>query len=119
LTGDGDWSDSGEYNDDRTHNAVNELTGRDTDDNGTDNFTLTYDELGNLTDDGENYTYKWDAFGRWGTSSASMRIPTPMGISTPTTSGTTSPTMRGGGCWRRFGRPTRIPRRSGCSTTRD
>jgi hypothetical protein len=43
---------------------VNELTARDIDDNGTDNFTLTYDGPGNLTDDGESYTYEWDAFYR-------------------------------------------------------
>ena len=64
LNGDGDWSDTDEYQDDRTHNTVNELTGRDTDDNGTDDYTLSNDEVGNLTDDGENYTYEWDAFGR-------------------------------------------------------
>ena len=64
LNGDGDWSDTDEYQDDRTHNTVNELTGRDTDDNGTDDYTLAYDGVGNLTDDGENYTYEWDAFGR-------------------------------------------------------
>jgi RHS repeat-associated protein len=64
LNGDGDFVDTNEVNDDRTFNAVNELTARDTDDNGTDNYTLTYDEVGNLRDDGENYTYEWDAFGR-------------------------------------------------------
>jgi RHS repeat-associated protein len=53
-----------EYNDDRTHNTVNELTGRDTDDNGTDNYTLVYDAVGNLTDDGESYEYVYDPFGR-------------------------------------------------------
>ena len=44
----GDYVDTGEYNDDRTHNDANELTARDTDDNGTDDFTLTYDKVGNL-----------------------------------------------------------------------
>ena len=34
---------------------MNELTARDTDDNGTDNYTLAYDAAGNMTDDGENY----------------------------------------------------------------
>ncbi len=53
-----------EYNDDRTHNDVNELTARDTDDNGTDDYTLTYDGDGNLTDDGESYKYVYDPFGR-------------------------------------------------------
>ncbi len=65
LNGDNDFADAGgEYDDDRTHNAVNELTARDTDDNGTDNFTLTYDKVGNLADDGEHYTYVYDPFGR-------------------------------------------------------
>ncbi|MEW6743202.1 MAG: RHS repeat-associated core domain-containing protein [Planctomycetota bacterium] len=64
LNGDGDWGDSNEYQDDRTHNAVNELTARDVDDNGTDDYTLTYDAVGNLTDDGQSYTWEWDAFGR-------------------------------------------------------
>ncbi len=64
LKGDGDFVDASELNDDRTHNVVNELTARDTDDNGTDNFTFTYDAAGNLTDDGESYTYEWDPFYR-------------------------------------------------------
>jgi len=64
LNGDGDWSDTDEYNDDRTHNDVNELTGRDTDDNGTDDYTLVYDETGNLTDDGESYKYVYDVWYR-------------------------------------------------------
>ena len=64
LNGDGDWGDADEYQDDRTHNAVNELTARDTDDDDTDDYTLTYDAVGNLTDDGENYKYRYDAYGR-------------------------------------------------------
>ncbi len=64
LNGDGDFVDANELNDDRTHNAVNELTARDTDDNGSDNYTFAYDEAGNLTDDGESYKYEWDAFYR-------------------------------------------------------
>ncbi len=64
VNGDGDYVDGSEYTDDRTHNAVNELTGRDTDDNGTDNYTLVYDAVGNLTDDGESYEYVYDPFGR-------------------------------------------------------
>jgi len=31
---------------------------------GTNNFTLTYDAAGNLTDDGEAYEYVYDGFGR-------------------------------------------------------
>ena len=53
-----------EHDDDRTHSDVNELTGRDTDDNGTDDHTLTYDAVGNLTDDAEDYKYVYDPFGR-------------------------------------------------------
>jgi RHS repeat-associated protein len=62
--GDTDFVDAGDYNDDRTHNDVNELTARDTDDNGTDNFTLTYFKTGAMNNDGENYKYVWDAWGR-------------------------------------------------------
>ena len=64
LDGDGSFTGTDEYDDDRTHNVVNELTARDTDNDTTDDFTLTYDEVGNLTDDGENYEYVFDAFGR-------------------------------------------------------
>ena len=64
LNGDGVFTATGEYADDRTHNDVNELTGRDTDDNGTDDFTLVYDEVGNITDDGEHWEYEYDALGR-------------------------------------------------------
>ena len=64
LNGDIDFSDAGELDDDRTHNAVNELTGRDIDDNGSDDYTLVYDEVGNLIDDNENYKYKYDVWGR-------------------------------------------------------
>ncbi|MFN0007039.1 MAG: RHS repeat-associated core domain-containing protein [Planctomycetota bacterium] len=64
LNGDGDFVDAGELNDDRTHNTVNELTARDTDDNGSDNYTLTYDAAGNMTDDGKDYEYEYDAFYR-------------------------------------------------------
>lgn len=61
---DTDYTDAGEFNDDRTHNVANELTGRDTDDNGTDNYTLTFDGNGNTTDDGNAYDYVYDAWNR-------------------------------------------------------
>jgi RHS repeat-associated protein len=64
LNGDGDWADTDEHNDTRTHNAVNELTAQDTDTSGGNDRTLTYDEAGNMTYDGVLYTYKWDAFYR-------------------------------------------------------
>jgi hypothetical protein len=44
--------------------VVNELLTRDIDDSSSVNFTLVYDDNGNLTDDGEHYTYEYDAFGR-------------------------------------------------------
>jgi len=64
LNGDGDWGDTDDVNDTRTHNAVNELSARNTNSSGGDEFTLTYDANGNLTDDGEDYEYGWDPFGR-------------------------------------------------------
>ncbi len=64
LDGDGFYTGTDEHNDDRTHNDVNELTARDTDDDGTNDFTLAYDAAGNLTDDGEEYKYEYDAFYR-------------------------------------------------------
>jgi RHS repeat-associated protein len=64
LNGDTDFVDTGEIDDTRTHNVVNELTGRDTDSNASDNYTLTYDAAGNQTDDGKAYTYVYDAWGR-------------------------------------------------------
>ena len=64
LNGDGDWADTDEYDDTRTHNDVNELTARDADSDSSDDFTHTYDAVGNMTDDGESYEYEYDAFGR-------------------------------------------------------
>lgn len=64
LNGNGTYTDTGDLNDDQTFNKVNELTARDTDDNGTDNFSLVYDDMGNLTDDGEDYEYVYDVWGR-------------------------------------------------------
>jgi RHS repeat-associated protein len=64
LDGSGTFTGTDEYDDDRTHNDFNELIGRDTDDNGTDDHTLVYNKLGQLTDDDEHYEYEYDAFGR-------------------------------------------------------
>ncbi|HKX46947.1 MAG TPA: RHS repeat-associated core domain-containing protein, partial [Planctomycetota bacterium] len=64
LDGDSNFNEADEENDDRTHNDVNELTTRDIDDDSSVDYTLAYDEVGNLTDDGESYEYVWDAFGR-------------------------------------------------------
>ena len=40
---------------------VNQLNARNTDSAGGDEFTLTYDGVGDMTDDGANYTYIADA----------------------------------------------------------
>jgi hypothetical protein len=59
---------AGEMNDTRTLNKRNELTSRsvyDKDNPSTPaTITLTYDKNGNLTDDGELYSYQFDAFNR-------------------------------------------------------
>ena len=64
LNGDGDFTDADELDELRAHNAVNEISNRDTNGDSTPEFTLAYDAVGQLTDDGEDYKYTWDAFGR-------------------------------------------------------
>jgi RHS repeat-associated protein len=61
---DNSYGGTDEYDDDRTHNDVNELTARDVDNDSTPDYTLVYDAVGNLTDDGETYKYVYDPFGR-------------------------------------------------------
>jgi len=64
LDGNGTYTGTDELDEERTHNTVNELVARDIDDDDTDDYTLSHDEAGNLTDDGEHYTYEYDAFYR-------------------------------------------------------
>ena len=64
LNGDGDWSDTGEHDETRTHNEVNEILTRDTNSSPPAEFTLTHDAAGNLTDDGESYTFEYDPWYR-------------------------------------------------------
>jgi RHS repeat-associated protein len=72
LNGDADWTDTDELDENNPlasgggehFNKANELAARDTDNNGSDNYTLAYDEVGNMTDDGKEYEYVYDAFGR-------------------------------------------------------
>ncbi|MBK8180816.1 MAG: hypothetical protein IPK67_18375 [Planctomycetes bacterium] len=67
LNGDADWSDTDEWQDSKTFNKVNEIGTRDLDATpGTtgDNYTLAYDPAGNMTNDGTDYKYEWDAFYR-------------------------------------------------------
>ncbi len=62
------YSDAGEYQEDGTFNPVNEWTKRELDTNNTAGYeltyNLTYDAVGNLTDDGKDYENVYDAFGR-------------------------------------------------------
>ncbi|MEX2219388.1 MAG: RHS repeat-associated core domain-containing protein, partial [Phycisphaerales bacterium] len=71
LNGDNDYLDNvppQEFQEDRTHNVVNELTDRDQDTNATagyeNAYNLSYNAVGGLSDDGVDYTYVYDAFGR-------------------------------------------------------
>jgi len=92
LNGDGDFVDTDEHNDDRTYNAANELTDRDVDDDGTDDYSLTWDAAGELTDDDESYEYVWDALGRLARSTTRARTSSPS--TTTTASGTARPSTR-------------------------
>jgi RHS repeat-associated protein len=73
LDGDGNHSDTDEMDDTSTFNVVNELIKRDTDSAG--NWEIPpyaegnpppslYDAVGNMVDDGKNYDFEYDAFGR-------------------------------------------------------
>ncbi len=64
LDGDSSFGGTDELNDTGTFNLVNELRYRDKDSDTTDDVTLGYDDLGNLTDDGEDYKYIYDVWGR-------------------------------------------------------
>ncbi|MGE3395176.1 MAG: RHS repeat-associated core domain-containing protein, partial [Steroidobacteraceae bacterium] len=55
---------AGELDDDSAFNAANEWLTRDTDSNSSVNYTLAHDAVGNMTDDGKDYTYVYDVFGR-------------------------------------------------------
>lgn len=62
--GDGFFTGTDELDDRGTFNTANEWTARDIDDDSTDDIFLTYDAVGNLIDDGDDYEYEYDAFGR-------------------------------------------------------
>ncbi|MFN7021239.1 MAG: RHS repeat-associated core domain-containing protein [Phycisphaerales bacterium] len=64
LNGDGSFGGTGELDDTGAFSLANELKTRDTDSNGTANYTLAYDKSGNQTDDGKDYIYVYDGFGR-------------------------------------------------------
>jgi hypothetical protein len=62
LNGDDNFADSGETNEHRTHDKGNQLNARDTDNNGTNNYGHSYDAVGDMSDDGKDYKYEYDAF---------------------------------------------------------
>jgi RHS repeat-associated protein len=64
LNGDGNFTGTNELDDTGVFSLANELKTRDTDSNGTPNYTLAYDKVGNQTSDGLGYDYVYDAFGR-------------------------------------------------------
>jgi len=64
LDGDLNFNETDEHDDTRTHNVVNELLKQDLDSDASDDVTLAYDPAGNMTDDGQSYKYKYDAFNR-------------------------------------------------------
>ncbi|MGP1345533.1 MAG: RHS repeat-associated core domain-containing protein [Phycisphaerales bacterium] len=67
LNGDGAWGGTGEWNDGRTFSSFNETSTRDLDNTiGTtgNNYTLTHDAVGNLTEAGVDYEFVWSPWGK-------------------------------------------------------
>ncbi|MBK6940452.1 MAG: hypothetical protein IPH13_09665 [Planctomycetes bacterium] len=64
LNGDGDFVDTDEHDDTRTHNTTNELLTRNTDSSGGVERTLAYDSSGNITDNDEDSEFEYDVLGR-------------------------------------------------------
>lgn len=67
IDGDGVFTGTGDLQVRGTLNVANELTARDEDDDSVttnNNYTLSYNDRGDLTDDGKAYKYTYDAFGR-------------------------------------------------------
>jgi hypothetical protein len=124
LNGDTDFVDANELDDTRTPQRSERADGaRDTDSNASNNYTLSYDGSGDLTDDGQSYKYEYDAFLRLrkvkkpehrprrrvplqrprAPDRPSTRTRTPTETSMPMTSGTTTPLTSDGGTWRGSG----------------
>ncbi len=64
LNGDGLLTGTGELDETRTHNLANEVLTREPDSDPPPEFTFAHDAAGNMTDDGEEYTYEYDAWYR-------------------------------------------------------
>lgn len=58
------YTGSGEFDETRDHNAINQILTRDTDSNSSVNYSLAYNKGGQMTDDGKTYKMVYDAFGR-------------------------------------------------------
>jgi len=64
LTGDGDFTDASEHDQERDHSLANEITARRTPTPTSTAVVPAYNKRGDMTDDGYEYTYVYDAFGR-------------------------------------------------------
>jgi len=64
LDGNGNYTGTDELDETRTHSLANEIITRDIDSDTSVDYTLAHDAVGNLTDDGQSWKYKYDAFGR-------------------------------------------------------
>ncbi|MFO0826742.1 MAG: RHS repeat-associated core domain-containing protein [Phycisphaerales bacterium] len=64
LDGNGSYTGTNEHDDSRTHNLANEILTRDVNSDSSVDYTLTHDAAGNLTDDGKDYAYVYDAWYR-------------------------------------------------------
>ncbi len=62
--GNGNYTGGNDLDETRTHSDANELLTRNTNSGGPVEYTLSFDAVGNMTDDGKSYTYEYDAFGR-------------------------------------------------------
>jgi len=69
--GDGVFTGTGDLNENNPDtgsgsifNKTNEQNGRDVNNDSTIDYTLVHDATGNLTDDGKDFTYKFDIWGR-------------------------------------------------------
>lgn len=63
LTGSHKWNGATDLDEERTFTKANEITGRDTDDDGSNDHVPVYDSVGNLIDDEAQYEYEYDPFG--------------------------------------------------------
>jgi YD repeat-containing protein len=58
------YTGSGEFDETRDHNAINQILSRDTNTSSPAEYSPTYNQGGQMTDDGKTYKMVYDAFGR-------------------------------------------------------